>query len=248
MTPPHRRLARLLTGCVATGVVAVSLLSPTSAAHAGPVPSAECAVVLTELDTALTDLQARRVEHRAAQTDRKAARARYDARPTRERRRALRAARALVDQTRAARAAARGVYLLAETAAVPCRPAVSLTNPRVEFYGSNFGVADITWSNVPYDQYRLFMRYDDAPAVSHGAVTFVEVLPPPAPFDPFDPNPEPHVRYIQNDVTYAGSYLGGGCDYTPGENVAIELWTDATDAHAPAGTLIASGTVDNPCR
>lgn len=246
MNPPHRRLARLLTGCLATGLVTASLLAPTTAAYAGPVPSAECAVVLAELDTALADLQASRVEHRAAKAALKKARARYERRPTRERRRALRAARALELQTRAARVAAVEDYLLAESAAVPCQPAVSVTNPRVAFYGSDFGIADITWSNVPYDEYRLFMRYDDAPAVPQGAVTFVEVLPPFVPLDPF--NPAPVVNYLQNDVTYTGSYLGGGCDYTPGQDVTVELWTDATDTHAPAGTLVASSTVDNPCR
>lgn len=248
MNPPHRRLARLLTGCVATGLVTASLLAPTTAAHAGPVPSAECTVAFADLDTSLTDLQARRVEHRAAQADRKRARARYDAKPTGERRRALRAARALVVETRAARAAARAVWLQAEAAAVPCRPAVSLTNPRVAFYGSNFGIADVTWSNVPYDEYRLFVRYDENDVRSQGPVTFVDELPPFEPWDPMDPTSPMPVRYVQNGVTYEGSYLGSGCDYTPGQEVTFELWTDATDGHAPAGTLIASGAVDNPCR
>jgi hypothetical protein len=212
------------------------------------VPSAECAVVFAELDTALADLQARRVEHRAALAALKKARARYERKPNRERRRALRAARALVDRTLAARTAAAQVYLLAESAAVPCRPAVSVTNPRVEYYGSNFGIADITWSNVPYDEYRLVMRYDENDVRSQGPVTFVDELPPFEPWDPMDPTSPMPVNYVQNDVTYEGSYLGGGCDYTPGQEVTVELWTDATEGHAPAGTLIASGTVDNPCR
>jgi hypothetical protein len=139
-------------------------------------------------------------------------------------------------------------YLSATTAYDECvgeLPDVTVTNPRVAFYGSNFAVADITWSNIPFGEYQYFLRYDDA-AQYWGAVTFVDVLPPPAPWDPSDPTPN-HIVYLQN-TAYPESTLGSGCDYTPGQNVSVELWTSKDSANQPAGTEVASATVDNPCR
>ena len=244
MNPPPRRLTRLLTGIVAAGIVTATFLAPTTSAHAEAAPPPECVTLLGQLDAARDALRAAKVENRAARTDRRAARATYDAAPTRKHKQSLRAARAVVREARAARLTARSVYGLATTSYAACLPSVAVTNPRVAFYGSNFGIADITWSNVPHGEYHFFMRYDDA-AAYQGPVTFVDVIPPPPPWDPR--NPPEFINYRQNDVTNWGAYLGSGCDFTPGENVSVELWT-GKEGTSPAGLKLASATVDNPCR
>ena len=244
MNPPPRGLTRLLTGIAGAGIVTTTLFAPISA-HAEPVPTMGCAAKLDELRTAQDDLRGARAQYRAAVTARNAAKAEYDAASTRHHYRALRAAREVVHETRAARLGARSVRDLTRASYAPCLPSVAVTNPRLAYYGNVFAIADTTWTNVPYGEYHHFLRHDDA-ATYQGAVTFVDVIPPQIPADPWDPISPPPIQYLQNGVTYEGGYLGPGCDYTPGENISVELWT-GTAANNPSGLKVASATVDNPC-
>ena len=245
VNPSSGRLRRLLLGVAAAGIITTTLLAPTSA-QAEPVPDLNCSAELDELRAAQDGLVAARAEYRAAVTARDAAKGEYDAAPTRRHYRALRVARTVVHEARAARIAARVARDVAKASYVPCLPRVAVTNVRVAHYGNYFAVADTTWTNVPNGEYHYFLRYDDA-ATYQGAVTFVDVIPPRLPSsDPWDPFPPQTVNYRQNGVTYEGGYLGPGCDYTPGENISVELWTGTADDN-PTGLKVASATVDNPC-
>ena len=174
-------------------MVTAVCLAPTTSAHAAAVPTGECPT-LGQVDTARVDLGSAIVEHRAAQTHRRAARSKYDAAPTPKRMQVLLAARAVVRTTLAARLTARDVYDVAKASYTACPPSVAVTNPRVAYYGNFFGIADITWSHVPDGEYHYFMRYDGAP-VYQGSVTFIDVIPPPPPFDPG--TPRRHIRYFR---------------------------------------------------
>jgi hypothetical protein len=205
-----------------------------------------CQVELAALIQERADLANARTARAEARATRDAAVAAYRANPTARNlatrnaaRVTLAAARGAVVVARNDRNATRGLL----DACLLNPPGVTVSNPHVVYYGNYFGVADITWRNIPNGDYHFFIRYEDGTISGNRyPVTFVDVLPP-------SPSPEdetPRVSYRQNGVLYSEAGLDNGCVYAPGSTTTVELWT-SVNAGSPAGLKVAVATVDNPC-
>ncbi len=165
-----------------------------------------CSALAHERTAAQQQLHRATTKHRHALKARRVARTAYAADGTARQEQELQAARRHARKSWVARTKARHVLHVARRGYAAClanhasppssnppvsvppvvppvsipSPSVTVTDPRIAFYGSNFPIADITWSNIPLGQYEYFLRYDNGPVLQY-PVTFVDVIPPQAP-------------------------------------------------------------------